>query len=146
MVAGKARAALLAHPMNASVHEGAKKRHRPLIGKHMPQHALLRLRCELLEVSQLSHTGPVILVRRAADLVDLVELVELGVGPGEEDGPPGEQLGHEAAHGPHVDLGVVVRRAQQQLRCAVPQRHHAVRVAAWKGGRSKTWTGTNNNG
>lgn len=75
----------------------------------MPQHALLWLRGELLEVTQLPHTRPILLVRRAADLVDLVELVELRVCPREEDGAPGEQFGHEASHRPHVDLGVVVR-------------------------------------
>ena len=92
------------------------------------------LRLDHLVVVQLGQPGPRLLRGSAKHLEDLVDLLEL-VLPG-QDRPLQEQLGEDAADGPHVHRRAVVLRAQQQLRRAVPERDHpvgqlAARVVKW---------------
>mmetsp|Transcript_8403 Transcript_8403/g.20962 ORF Transcript_8403/g.20962 Transcript_8403/m.20962 type:complete len:271 (-) Transcript_8403:490-1302(-) len=75
-------------------------------------------------VGQLVHVLPRRGAGRAADLEDLVQLVRLVLAG--EDGLAHQQLGKDGAHAPHVHLGPVLLRAQQQLGRAVPQRDDAV--------------------
>ena len=56
-----------------------------------------------------------------ADLVDLRPLFRAG-----EERLSQQQLGADASHRPHVDLGAVARRAKQQLGRAVPERDDSV--------------------
>jgi len=71
------------------------------------------------EVAQLGDAGPALLRRRAEQLEDEVELLEL-VAAG-QDGLAQQQLGQDAAGGPEVDGGPVLRGAEEQLRRPVPE-------------------------
>ena len=70
--------------------------------------------------------GPRLGGGRAAELGDQLDLVDL-VSAG-EDGLARQQLGHDAADGPHIHGTVVVDGAEQKLWGAVPQRDDAVGV------------------
>mmetsp|Transcript_9431 Transcript_9431/g.22236 ORF Transcript_9431/g.22236 Transcript_9431/m.22236 type:complete len:483 (+) Transcript_9431:329-1777(+) len=82
------------------------------------------LRRDHLVVVQLGKPRPRLLRGRAKHLEDFVDLLKL-VLPG-QDRLLQEQLGEDAADGPHVHRWAVELRAQQQLRWAIPQRDHPV--------------------
>ena len=73
---------------------------------------------------QLVSLAPVRVRRSAEDAADLVYLIYLGAAG--EERPPGVELGHDAAHRPHVDGTGVVGGSEQNLRGAVPPRAHVV--------------------
>ena len=51
-----------------------------------------------------------------------------------QKGVAAEQLREDAAHGPHVDGGVVVLLEEDQFRGTVPTRHHVLRQLPLHGG------------
>jgi hypothetical protein len=68
-------------------------------------------------------------LREAAQLsLDDVQLVDVALA--REERLPVDQFAHDAADGPLVHFEAVHRRAQQQLRRAVPPRGHVVRQRA----------------
>ena len=69
---------------------------------------------------QLVPLAPVCVRGSAQDAADLVYLIYLGAA--REERPPGVELGHDAAHRPHVDGTGVVGGPEQNLRGAVPPR------------------------
>ena len=108
-------------------------------GQHLPQQIQAQrideredsgegLRREIVEVGlifgELRDAGPRSLGRGAHQPEDLLQLVV--VGRAGEKGPARVHLGHDAARAPDVDAGVVRAAAEQDVRCAVPQRDHFV--------------------
>lgn len=81
-----------------------------------------------LVVRQVRHLRPVLLVRRSEHLKDLVQLVDLAVA--REQRSLVRHLAEDAPDAPHVHGRAVVLAPKQNLRCAVPQRDHLVRVSA----------------
>lgn len=82
----------------------------------------------LLPVGELPHARPAVLVRRAHDLEDLEELVDLRVA--REQRAVVDHLDEDAADGPDVDGRRVRLGAEQDLGRAVPERDDLVRVRA----------------
>ena len=70
--------------------------------------------------------GPVVLGGRAEHVAYLEELIDLAAARKER--PQRVALGRYASHRPYVDRRVVVRRAQEDLRAAIPARRHVVGV------------------
>jgi hypothetical protein len=81
-----------------------------------------------LVVPELGDAGPDLLVGRAEDAEDAVELVELAVAG--EQRPLGHHFGEDAADGPDVDGRAVVHGAEQDFGGAVPERDDFLGVGA----------------
>lgn len=95
-----------------------------LVGKHV--RFPLR-RAQQLEPGHLDNVRPIRSRRRAQDVVDLVELVDLPAVTG-EDGVLGEDLDEHARGAPYVDRRAVLSLAEQQLRRSIPDGDHTVGV------------------
>mmetsp|Transcript_15914 Transcript_15914/g.62183 ORF Transcript_15914/g.62183 Transcript_15914/m.62183 type:complete len:368 (-) Transcript_15914:146-1249(-) len=95
-------------------------------GHGLRPRAALPAREERVVVGQVLDALPDSVAGRAADLEDLVELVDLRVARKER--VQQQQLGEDAADRPDVDRRRVGLHAEEDLRRAVPQRHHVVRV------------------
>ena len=103
---------------------GRKGAHSKLLVEAVRVGLVAALRRDHLVVVQLGKPRPRLLRGRAKHLEDFVDLLKL-VLPG-QDRLLQEQLGEDAADGPHVHRWAVELRAQQQLRWAIPQRDHPV--------------------
>ena len=75
-----------------------------------------------LEVRQLSDSGPEILSGSFEDSEDPEQLVDLGITLKQRS--PVDHLGVDGSDGPDVDGAGVLRRAEQNLRCPVPESDH----------------------
>ena len=91
---------------------------------------LLELREVRSVALQVLDAGPLIRRRCSHDLENLDELIFLVLA--REQGLPGHNLSEDAANRPNVDRRVVVLRAHENVRSAIPQRHNLVRkVLDW---------------
>ena len=82
---------------------------------------------DVARLGKVAPAGPYFFVGGAHDLEDEVQLLSLGLA--REEGLAGQELGEEAADGPHVDAGAVLVGTEEELRWAVPEGDDVVCVA-----------------
>jgi len=126
---------LLAHdPLLRIIAEHPLEQVRPggspecLRGNAPRDRSLRPLRKVGIVVRQPADPRPAPLRRGAPPLKNLEQLVDIG--PSGEHGKPGGHLPEDAPHAPHVDVRAVAVVSEEQLRGAVPERHHLVGVGA----------------
>lgn len=101
---------------------------RQLVAEHFRKHALaLGRRPQQLKPRHVDEAGPLVPVRRAQHVVNLVQLTEL-CAVARKDGLLGENLHHDAGGAPNIYRSSVLGLTEKQFGRSVPDCDDAVRV------------------